>query len=73
MSREALSLFDRKLIGPALLARALADGRPKQLWAFQQNHRARRFYERYGFGEIGRYAFRVGETIDDDRIMRLVL
>ena len=35
--------------------------------------RARRFYERYGFEEIGRYDFRVGETIDDDRIMRLRL
>jgi ribosomal protein S18 acetylase RimI-like enzyme len=43
------------------------------LSVYVDNHRARRFYERYGFGEIGRYAFRVGETIDDDRIMRLVL
>ncbi|WP_243453730.1 GNAT family N-acetyltransferase [Sandaracinobacteroides saxicola] len=37
------------------------------------NHRARRFYERYGFVEVGRYAFVVGGTIDDDRIMRLRL
>ena len=36
-------------IGPALLAKALADGRPKQLWTFQQNTRARRFYEARGF------------------------
>lgn len=43
------------------------------LSVYVDNVRARRFYERYGFGEIGRYAFRVGETIDDDRIMRLVL
>ncbi|CUS45779.1 GNAT family N-acetyltransferase [Sphingomonas sp. QA11] len=43
------------------------------LSVYVDNHRARRFYERYGFEEIGRYAFRVGETIDDDRIMRLVL
>jgi len=43
------------------------------LSVYVDNHRARKFYERYGFGEIGRYAFRVGETIDDDRIMRLVL
>ena len=43
------------------------------LSVYVDNHRAHRFYERYGFREIGRYAFRVGETIDDDRIMRLVL
>jgi ribosomal protein S18 acetylase RimI-like enzyme len=43
------------------------------LSVYVDNHRAQRFYERYGFSEIGRYAFRVGETIDDDRIMRLVL
>lgn len=43
------------------------------LSVYVDNHRACRFYERYGFREIGRYAFRVGETIDDDRIMRLVL
>lgn len=36
-------------IGPALLAKALADGRPKQLWTFQQNARARRLYEARGF------------------------
>ncbi len=36
-------------IGPALLAKALEDGQTKQLWAFQQNARARRFYEARGF------------------------
>ena len=35
--------------GDALLAKALADGRPRRLWTFQQNHRARRFYEARGF------------------------
>lgn len=39
-------------IGPALLAKALEDGRPKQLWAFQQNTRARRFYETHGFRAV---------------------
>lgn len=43
------------------------------LSVYVDNHRAHRFYQRCGFREIGRYAFRVGETIDDDRIMRLVL
>ena len=36
-------------LGPELLAKAMADGRPKQLWAFQKNTRARRFYEQRGF------------------------
>lgn len=39
-------------VGPALLAQALADGRPKQLWTFQQNTRARRFYEARGFRAV---------------------
>ncbi|HEX4710557.1 GNAT family N-acetyltransferase [Phenylobacterium sp.] len=36
-------------IGPALLAKALADGRSRRLWTFQQNTRARKFYEDRGF------------------------
>lgn len=41
--------FQGKGIGPALLAKALADGRPRRLWTFQQNARARAFYEARGF------------------------
>lgn len=37
------------------------------------NQRARRFYERHGFVEVGRYAFVVGDQVDDDRILRLTL
>jgi putative acetyltransferase len=36
-------------VGPQLLAIALADGQPKQLWAFAENARARRFYEKRGW------------------------
>jgi ribosomal protein S18 acetylase RimI-like enzyme len=39
-------------IGPRLLAKALEDGRPKELWTFQQNARARRFYEARGFRAV---------------------
>ncbi|ODT87128.1 GNAT family N-acetyltransferase [Phenylobacterium sp. SCN 70-31] len=39
-------------IGPALLDAALADGTPKQLWTFQANARARRFYEARGFRAV---------------------
>lgn len=38
-----------------------------------ENHRARRFYDRRGFVEVGRYPYVVGTTVDDDRILRLSL
>lgn len=65
-------------VGPALLDWAIATARAAGhsellLSVYIDNHRARRFYDRYGFEEIGRYEYRVGETIDDDRIMRLAL
>ena len=43
------------------------------LSVYVDNHRAHRFYQRYGFTEIGRYVFMVGEKADDDRILRLAL
>ena len=43
------------------------------LSVYVDNHRARRFYERYGFEEIGQYTFMVGSHEDDDRLMRLKL
>lgn len=39
----------RRGIGGALLALALADGRARQLWCFAANTPARRFYEAQGF------------------------
>ena len=47
----------------------------KQLYlsVFVDNHRARRFYERYGFEAVGRYDFMVGTHADEDIIMRLDL
>jgi putative acetyltransferase len=36
-------------LGAALLAKALADGTERRLWTFQQNARARAFYESRGF------------------------
>lgn len=43
------------------------------LSVFVDNHRARRFYERYGFTFVGTYAFMVGTHADEDHVMRLEL
>ena len=43
------------------------------LSVFTENHRARRFYERYRFEPEGTYAFMVGNHADEDIVMRLKL
>jgi len=43
------------------------------LSVYVDNHRARRFYDRYGFEFVAPYAFMVGEQADEDLIMRLKL
>ena len=41
-----------------------------QLTVYIDNHRAKRFYERHGFGDVGRHAFMVGSHADEDIVMR---
>jgi ribosomal protein S18 acetylase RimI-like enzyme len=43
------------------------------LTVYVDNHRAKRLYERYGFEDVGRYAFMVGNHADEDIIMRKAL
>lgn len=43
------------------------------LSVFVDNHRAQRFYARYGFEQVGTYDFMVGDHADLDLILRLKL
>ena len=49
------------------------DAEDLYLSVFVDNHRARRFYARYGFEYVGTYAFMVGSHADEDHVMRLSL
>lgn len=53
------------------LRTAVAEQAPEiHLTVFDHNERAKRFYRRYGFVEIGHCTFTLGDRVDDDRIWR---
>ena len=65
-------------IAAALMDWVLAEARVRRaeelyLSVYVDNHRARRFYERYGFRFVQPYAFMVGNQADEDHILRLDL
>ena len=65
-------------IGPDLMDWAMRAARERGasdmlLSVWIDNHRARAFYERRGFVEVGRYVFRVGDHEDDDCLMQRAL
>ena len=57
-----------------VLATARARGhRALVLTVWEENGRARRYYEKRGFAHVGDYAFRTGTQVDRDLVMRLPL
>jgi ribosomal protein S18 acetylase RimI-like enzyme len=65
-------------VAQALMDWVLAEARGRgaeelYLSVFTETRRARRFYARYGFEEVGPYLFMVGNHADDDLIMRAKL
>ncbi|MFL6733367.1 MAG: GNAT family N-acetyltransferase [Sphingomicrobium sp.] len=65
-------------LAPTLMDWVLAEAQRRgadelYLSVFTDNHRARRFYARYGFTEVGPYHFMVGDHADEDIVMRLDL
>ncbi|URW75338.1 GNAT family N-acetyltransferase [Sphingomonas donggukensis] len=65
-------------VGPALMDWAIAEARTRAadtlaLSVYVDNHRAQAFYRRYGFVDVGRFDFPVGEHVDEDRLMVLAL
>lgn len=61
--------------GAALLALVMEEARRRGakrllLAVYEANERAQRFYARHGFEKVGGYKFRVGNTLDDEFILR---
>ena len=54
----------------ALAEAARRGARELVLSVYVDNHRARSFYQRYGFEEVGKYDFMVGSHADEDLILR---
>ena len=65
-------------VAQALMDEALAwakarGARAMYLSVWENNHRAQRFYKRYGFEHVGEHKFMVGSVADRDFIWRMTL
>lgn len=65
-------------VADALMAWVIGQARARDagelfLSVYVDNHRAKAFYARYGFVDVGKYEFPVGRHLDEDRLMRLDL
>lgn len=68
-----LSSWHGKGIAEALMHWAIGEARERgapslYLTVFDHNERAKRFYRRHGFAEVGRCEFRLGDRAYDDRV-----
>ena len=63
----------RELMAWVILEARARGAEDLYLSVFVDNHRARRFYARYGFEYVGDYDFMVGNHADVDHVMRLSL
>ncbi len=63
----------RELMDWAFAEARARGGEELYLTVYTENWRARRFYEKYGFVEVGPYAFMVGDQADEDLILRVDL
>jgi ribosomal protein S18 acetylase RimI-like enzyme len=73
-----VSAWQGRDVAQALMNWAIDSARAERasallLTVWEENRRARRFYERIGFVHVGDYPFAVGQQIDTDHIMRLAL
>lgn len=73
-----LSSFHGSGLARTMMANVLAAARARGaadlvLSVFIDNHRARRFYEGFGFERVGSYDFMVGSQRDEDDLMRVAL
>jgi ribosomal protein S18 acetylase RimI-like enzyme len=65
-------------VAPTLMDWAIGQAHAQQagalfLGVWEENARARKFYGRYGFRQVGRYEFEVGAARDQELILRLDL
>ncbi len=70
-----LALWHGRGVGERLINWALRTARNERaseiyLTVFDHNTRAKRFYSRHGFSEVGRCTFQLGDRVDDDRVWR---